>query len=126
MLLKRYTTFKELVTQNAFVKKRTFFFRSKGFTCLKNKFHYKSSHQRCSERNGVLNNFSKLTGKHLCHSLFFRKKLQASASQKRDSAQVFSCGFCEVFKNTFLRTPLGDCFCHYQKTEPFTKKYLFH
>ena len=32
-----------------------------------------SSHRRCSIKKGVLKNFSKLTGKHLCQSLFFNK-----------------------------------------------------
>ena len=31
------------------------------------------SHQTCSERRGVLRNFVKFTGKHLCQSLFFNK-----------------------------------------------------
>ena len=34
---------------------------------------YKSSHQRCSVKKGVLRNFAKFTGKHLCQSLFFNK-----------------------------------------------------
>ena len=29
--------------------------------------------QRCSVRKGVLRNFTKFTGKHLCQSLFFNK-----------------------------------------------------
>ena len=33
----------------------------------------RSSHRRCSVRKGVLKNFAKLTGKHLCQSLFFNK-----------------------------------------------------
>ena len=33
----------------------------------------RSSHQRCSTKKGVLRNFAKLTGKHLCQSLFFNK-----------------------------------------------------
>ena len=33
----------------------------------------RSSHQRCSMRKGVLRNFAKFTGKHLCHSLFLNK-----------------------------------------------------
>ena len=33
----------------------------------------KSSHQRCSIKKGVLRNFAKFTGKHLCQSLFFNK-----------------------------------------------------
>ena len=34
---------------------------------------YRSSHQRCSERKGVLRNFAKFTEKHLCQSFFFNK-----------------------------------------------------
>ena len=33
----------------------------------------RSSHQRCSLTKGVLGNFAKFTGKHLCQSLFFNK-----------------------------------------------------
>ena len=32
-----------------------------------------STHPRCSVRQGVLRNFAKFTGKHLCQSLFFDK-----------------------------------------------------
>ena len=34
---------------------------------------FKSSHQRCSVRKGVLRNFAKFTGKYPCQSLFFNK-----------------------------------------------------
>ena len=41
---------------------------------LKRKFTFnRSSHQRCSIKKGVLRNFTKFTGKHLCQSLFFNK-----------------------------------------------------
>ena len=33
----------------------------------------RSNHKRCSIRRGVLKNFAKFTGKHLCQSLFFNK-----------------------------------------------------
>ena len=49
---------------------------------------------------GVLKNFTKLTGKHLCQSLFFNKV--ATFSKKETLAQVLSCKFCEIFKNTFF------------------------
>ena len=39
-------------------------------------FNSKSSHRRCSVKKGVLRNFAKFTGKHLCQSLFLIK-LQA-------------------------------------------------
>ena len=50
--------------------------------------------QRCSVKEGVLRNFAKFTGKHLCMTyvrVSFLIKLQA---------QVFSSGFCEISKNT--------------------------
>ena len=34
----------------------------------------------CSVRKGVLKNFAKLTGKHLCQSLFFNKARPVGAS----------------------------------------------
>ena len=34
---------------------------------------YRSSHQMCSMKKGVLRNFAKFTGKLLCQSLFFNK-----------------------------------------------------
>ena len=50
---------------------------------------------------GVLRTFAKSIGKHLCQSLFFNKA----------QAQVFSCEFCEISKNTFFyRTPLVAAF----------------
>ena len=33
----------------------------------------KSTHQRCSVKKGVLRNFAKFTGKHLCQGLFSNK-----------------------------------------------------
>ena len=59
------------------------------------------SHQRWSIRKGkgVLWNFAKLTGKHLCQGLSF--------NINETLALVFSCEFCEISKNTFsYRTPL--------------------
>ena len=34
---------------------------------------FRSSHRMCSVREGVLRNFTKFTGKHLCQSFFFNK-----------------------------------------------------
>ena len=53
---------------------------------------------------GVLRNFAKFTGKHLCQSLFFSIKLQASVCNfiiKEVLAQVFSCEFCEISQSIF-------------------------
>ena len=57
----------------------------------------------------VFKSFAKFTGKHLCQSLFFNKVAgltPATLLKKKTLAQVFSCEFCELFKNTFFyRTP---------------------
>ena len=51
---------------------------------------------------GVLRNFAKITGKHLCLRLFFNKVAGLQLYFKEGSlAQVFSCEFCEISKNTF-------------------------
>ena len=54
----------------------------------------RSSRQEVFNEKGVLRNFTKFTGKHLCQSF------------------VFSCEFCEISKNTFfLQNTSGGCFC---------------
>ena len=70
-------------------------------------WHYFWKHRsRRSEvfcKEGVLRNFTKLTGKRLCQSLLFWDKNSFNVE-----AQAFSCEFCEISKNTFLhRTPLA-------------------
>ena len=82
----------------------------------------RSSHPEVFCKKDVLRSFAKLTGKHLCQSLFFNKVAGLDASKgfmkaeaprpatllkKKTQAQVFSCEFCEISKNTiFHRTPL--------------------
>ena len=59
-------------------------------------------------KKGVLENFAKFTGKHLCQSPFFNKVagLRPATFKKETLVQVFSYEFCEIFKNTFFhRTP---------------------
>ena len=67
-------------------------------------FINRSSHQSCSITKAVLRNFTKFTGKHLCRSLFFNRCMPQACNfiKKEALTQVFSCGFCEIFKNTFL------------------------
>ena len=52
---------------------------------------------------GVLMNFLIFTGKHLRWSLFL---IKLQAFKRETPAQVLSCEYCEIFKNTFVnRTP---------------------
>ena len=63
----------------------------------------RSSHRRCSVRKGVLRNFTKFSRKLLCQSFFFNKVagLRSSTLSKKETlAQVFSCEFYKISKNT--------------------------
>ena len=62
---------------------------------------FRSSHQKCSMKKGVLINFAKFTGKHMCQSLFFRK-----VAGLRLRHRCFPVNFCEIFKSIFLREHL--------------------
>ena len=62
----------------------------------------RSSHRRCSIKKDV-KNFAKFTGKHLCRGLFL---VSCRTQAEEILAQVFSCEFCKISKNTFCyRTP---------------------
>ena len=69
----------------------------------------RSSQQGCSVKKGVLKNFAKFTGKHLCQSLFLNKVVGAACNfmKKETLAQMLSCEFCKIFKNTFLQNTSG-------------------
>ena len=57
--------------------------------------------QECSVE--ILRNFAKLTGKHMCQSLFFNR---IGGLRPETQTQVFSCEFCKISKSTFsYRTP---------------------
>ena len=58
----------------------------------------RSSHPEVFCKKGVLRNFLKFTGKHLCQSLFSNKVagLVCNFIKRETLAQVFSCEFCEI------------------------------
>ena len=67
----------------------------------------RTSQQKYYLKKGALKNFVKFAGKHLCQALFLNKvaglRLDASNFIKKETlAQVFSCEFCEIFKNTYF------------------------
>ena len=63
----------------------------------------RSSRPEVFYKKRVLRNFAKFTEKYLCQSLFFDKV----AGLALTLAQVFSCEFSEISKNTLsCRTPL--------------------
>ena len=63
-------------------------------------------------KKGVFKNFSKLTGRQLCQSLFFNTVAGLWPLLKKKLCAKFSCEFCEILENTFFhRTPSGGWFC---------------
>ena len=69
------------------------------------RYMFRSSHQRCSMKKGVLRNFKKYTGKHLCQGLFFQKVAGLRLSnfiKKETPVQVFSCELCKISKYIFF------------------------
>ena len=61
----------------------------------------KNSYHRCSTKIGVLKNFAKLAGKHLCQSV------RPHLIEKKTLVQVFSCEFCEILRTSILQNTSG-------------------
>ena len=71
---------------------------------------FRSSHQRCFVRKGVLRNFAKFTGKHLCQSLFFNKVAglrPATLLKKRLWHRCFPMNFAKFLRTSFLQNTSG-------------------
>ena len=61
--------------------------------------------QSCSMKEGVLKNFAKFTGKHLCHSLFFNKVKglwPATLLKKRLWHRCFPVNITKFLRTLFL------------------------
>ena len=66
----------------------------------------RSSHRRCSVEKGVLRNFAKFTGKHLCQRLFFNKVAglrPATLLKKKLWHWCFSVNFAKFVRAPFLQ-----------------------
>ena len=71
---------------------------------------FRSSHGRCFIKKPIFKDFAIFTRKHLCWSLFLIKQQGfRSAKKKQTPAQVFSCDYCNIFKNTFFEEHLLTC-----------------
>ena len=74
---------------------------------------FRSSHQKCSIKKGVLKNFTKFKGKHLCQSLFFNKVADFRPStllKKRLWRRCFSVNFLKFVRIPFLQSTSGRLF----------------
>ena len=63
---------------------------------------FRSSRPEVFYEKGVLRNFAKFTGKHLAAPATLLKKRLCNFIKKETLAQVFSCEFCEISKNTLF------------------------
>ena len=83
-------------------------------------------------KKGVVRNFTKFIGKHLCLSLFFNKVAglrPVTFIKKETLAQVFSYEFCEISNNTFFTEHLwttasvndvfGFCYWFFEMNKSF-------
>ena len=71
----------------------------------------RSSCPEVFSKKGVLKDFAKFTGQHMCQISLFLKKILVSAcnSIKKETLEhVFSCGFCKIFNKVarLRRAPL--------------------
>ena len=92
---------------------------------LKLKNSFRSSHQRCSVKKGVLRNFEKSTGKHLCQSLFLVKLHARSATllKKRLWHRCFHVNFAKFLRTPLFGTPLDDRFYNFKSNNTTEAKW---
>ena len=81
---------------------------------------FRSSRLEVFCKKGVLKNFAKFTGKHLCHSLFFHKVVglrPTTLLKKRPWHRCFPVNFAKFSRTLFCRTPpvAASTFCNYEK-----------
>ena len=92
-----------------FCGSKYFFVAEHGIYCWQSR-QFRSSHQRCSVRKGVLRNFAILTGKHKCQSLFFSKVAglrSATLLKKRLWHKCFSVNIAKFLRTPFLQNTYG-------------------
>ena len=72
------------------------------------KYILRNIHQRWSFRKGALRKFAKFPRKHVWQSLFFNKMVvwDCNFIKKETLAQVISCEFCEISKNSLRKKPM--------------------
>ena len=92
-----------------FCGSKYFFVAEYGIYCWQS-HRFRSSHQRCSVRKGVLRNFAKLTGKHKCQNLFFNKVAGLRPStllKKRLWHRCFPISFAKFLRTPFIENTYG-------------------
>ena len=112
-LLHRYLSWKlgfyKIILNGVF---QNFISTNKQIFDISNKFTsiviYRSSHWRFSVRKGALRNFTKVTGKCLCQSLYFNKVRPATLLKQRLWHRCFPINFAKFLRTTFLQNKSGQ------------------
>ena len=84
----------------------------------------RSCHQSCSIIKGVLRNFTKFTGKHLCQSLFFNKDTglrSATLFKKSLWRRCFPVNFAKFFRTPFLQNTSERLLLTFRYNSPIKK-----
>ena len=75
---------------------------------------FRSSRPEVFCKKGVLRNFTKFTGKHLCQSFFFNRP--ATLLKKKLWHRCFPVNFVKFLRTPFLQNTSGGCFCYVVRT----------
>ena len=76
---------------------------------------FRSSRPEMFCKKGVLRNFTKFTGKHLCQSLFFKSLRPATLLKKRLWHRCFPVNFVKFLRIPFWKNSSGGCFWTFSK-----------
>ena len=129
-LLKNFTQF--TVTFTNFFS--TCYFTKPSWRLLLNAFllnSFKISHRRCSLRKGILRNFAKFTGKHLCQGLLSNKVAGGGLVFSLRIHSCFPVNFPKFLRTHFLQNtfrrlllPIVNCSTRSDRLVPYCY-YLF-
>ena len=74
-------------------------------------------------KKGILQNFAKFTGKHLCQSLFFNNvaDLRLQLKKKRDSDTYFPVNFEKFLRTPILKNISWQLLIKYELVEPYPR-----
>ena len=88
-------------------------FQAKHFLKVSKEAEYRSSRPEVFYKKGVLRNFAKFVGKHLCQSLFFNKVAglrPATLLKKKLWHRCLPVNFEKFLRTPFLQNISGGCF----------------
>ena len=88
------------------------------------RYFYRSSHSKTFYKKGVLKNFAKFTGKHLCQILVFNKVADlrpATLLKKRLWLRCFPVNFARFLRTLFVEPLLASVFSYTESVKALTQ-----